>query len=181
MLFDEQSVVDYVVDAAHDGVLTASERLLIADRIGLGDAEWLEQLAADGFSEVDVARLDDLIGAWLNPDNLRRLTQSLRDVHDPSDKDELSPIAWEWMGQGIRGELSQQIGDAGFPNLTDAICYMVCEVGRAFISAVTVEEMRRQIAATPFMDWEIDPVDLALGQAIADEGLSKDARTWPAY
>ncbi len=136
--------------------------------------------AADGFTDADTARLDDLIAARLTPNNLARLSQLLRDVQDPDDRDEL-PMVREWPGHNALKELVRQICDAGFPNQIDAICYAACDVGRAFSSTVAIESMRRRLATAPAFNWEMAPANVALGQAIADAGLAEDAKAWPAY
>ena len=175
------SVVDYIVDARADWGITDALRPVIAHRVGLTAAEWNERLAADGFTDADTARLDDLIAARLTPNNLARLSQLLRDVQDPDDPDKLEPTAREWLGHNVLKELGRQIYDAGFPNQIDAICYAACEVGRAFSSTVAIESMRRRLATAPAFNWEMAPADVTLGQAIADAGLAEDAKTWPTY
>ena len=180
MQINALSVVDYIVDARADWGITDALRPVIAHRVGLTAAEWNARLAADGFTDADTARLDDLIAARLTPNNLARLSQLLRDVQDPDDTDKPEPTAREWLGHNAFN-LGGLIYDAGFPNQIDAICYAACAVGRAFSSTVAIESMRRRLATAPAFNWEMAPADVALGQAIADAGLAEDAKAWPAY
>ena len=179
------SSVGRVADSPTDWGIAEALAPVAGRRVCLTAGECGERLLAAGFTDADIARLDYLISARLSAEDLARLSRLLRDAQDPDDEAELAAIAQEWMQQGVVNEwgreLGRQIYDAGFPNAADAFRYAACEAGRAFRNAVGIESLRRRWAAAPAINWAMDPADVALGQAIADEGLAEDAKTWPMY
>ena len=183
------SSVGCVADSPTDWGIAEALAPVAGQRVCLTAGECGERLLAAGFTDADIARLDYLISARLSAEDLARLSRLLRDAQDPDDEAELAAIAQEWMQQSVvtepgresGREFRRQIYDARFPNAAAAFRYAVCEAGRAFRKAVGIESLRRRWAAAPASNWAMDPADVALGQAIADEGLAEDAKTWPMY
>lgn len=179
------SSVGCVADSPTDWGTAEALAPVAGRRVCLTAGECGERLLVAGFTDADIARLDYLISARLSAEDLARLSRLLRDAQDPDDEAELAAIAQKWMQQSVINEWGRewerQIYDAGLPSAAAAFRYAACQTGRAFRKAVGIESLRRRWAAAPASNWAMDPADVALGQAIADEGLAEDAKTWPMY
>ena len=130
--------------------------------MGLDDAGWSAHLAGDGFTDAEVERLDDLTEAWIERTDLRRLANSLAGVEDLNNTAEMTLIFQEWPSDDAWSAICQQVGDAGFPNPLDALCYAASELMRAASVAISIESARRSAAAEHEADWEIHPDDVLL-------------------
>ena len=181
MVITDTPIVDHIIRLASSGDTAAPPMSIVAGIIGMDDAEWAGQLAADGFSDADIVLLEDLAAAWIDRADLSRLSTLLSDVHDLDSEAELAPIFQEWPSDDSWCWIIQQVLDAGFPDPITACCYAAGEAMRAAAGVVAMASMRRQAALEPEIDWTIDPSDVAMGKAIADEGLGEDAKLWPTY
>lgn len=181
MMLDERTLVDHIVSLSDSWDGSALLGPIVIRLMGLDDAGWSAYLAGDGFTDAEVERLDDLTEAWIERTDLRRLTNSLAGVADLDSTAEMALIFQEWPSDDDWSAICQLVGDAGFPNPLDALCYAASELMRAASVAIAMESAQRSADAESDSDWEIHPDDVALGQAIADEGLMEDLKSWPTY
>ncbi len=184
MVTMERSIMDHIVgspDVRETWGLEAAIRSMIFDLLALDYHGWQAKLAADGFTEDQIEKLNGFVDRWVSEFDTAGLSRQLQDLRDIGNGSAMERILSEWIRGISSAELHRLIAREQFPNPLDVLCYAMAQVKQALSGIVAFELMRREIELDPTVDWSLEENQIEYGTELAEIGLAEDAKTWPQY
>ena len=152
-------------------------RLLQLDHPG-----WMLQLAADGYSDDDLKRLEELVHHSFGEVELaEKLACTLEEVRDLADQEDVNQAVERWLDQAGWTGIWEQVCQAELPDPIDAAAYVGTFLLNLAASTLAFECVRRNPSDRKESDWSMDEPDVLEGIELAEAGLAEDASEWPAY
>ena len=184
MVTMEHSIMDHIVgspDVRETWGLEAAIRSMIFDLLALDYHGWQEKLAANGFTEDQIEKLNGFVDRWVSEFDTAGLSRQLQDLRDIGNDAAMERILSEWIRGISSADLHRLIARERFPNPFDVLCYAMAQVKQALSSIVAFELMRREIELDPPVGWSLEEDQIEYGTQLAEIGLAEDAKTWPQY
>ena len=177
----ERPIVDSLFTNQDEWGLKALFEPIVRKLMRLDHAGWRTQFAEDGFSDIQIEKLDLLVQGWLNQIDRDGLSERLTAVEAIQDDQAIDQVIVPWLDQFSWVAIVDAIGLSIFPMPLDVACYAGSQLTHLIDAAVGFETMRRELLEKPSPDWFMTPEQIAAGVALAEEGLEEDAKIWPAY
>ncbi len=184
MVTMERSIMDHIVespDVREAWGLEAAIRSMIFDLLTLDYHGWQEKLAADGFTEDQIEKLNGFVDQWVSEFDTAGLSLQLQELTDIGNDSAMELILSEWIRGISSADLHRLIARERFPNPLDVLCYAMAQVKQVLNSIVAFELMRREIELEPPVGWSLEEGQIQYGTELAEIGLAEDAKTWPQY
>lgn len=184
MVTMERSIMDHIVgspDIRETWGLEAAIRSMIFDLLALDYHGWQEKLAADGFTEDQIEKLNGFVDRWVSELDTAGLSQRLQDLQDIGNDAATERILSEWIRGISAADLNGLIARERFPNPLGVLCYAMAQIKQALNGIVAFELMRREVELEPPAGWSLEEDQIEYGTELAELGLEEDATTWPQY
>lgn len=181
MTLVERPIVNLMVEAPSGADLARVLQPRFARLLRLDYSGWMLQLAADGFSDNDVNRLEEFIGNSFDETELtEKLALIFREVEDLNDDSAVNLALDQWLAHSGWKVIWEHVCKAGFPDPIDAVAYTgTCLLNMA-ASTLAFESLRRNPVKQSY-DWSMDESQVKEGIELAETGLGEDVKEWPPY
>lgn len=177
----ERPIIDQMVTSPSGSDLSRALKPRLDRLVSMDHVNWMNQLAADGFSSQDIQKLEDLVESLIDVRKMEEtLVNLLPETLDTGDEYHLTTVLSEWSGYMARSEIWPALYQAEFPDPIDAMALVIRTMASIAHSVLTLENMKR----SPLE--ETQHPDLAPGWieeeiALAEQGIEEDMSSWPAY
>ena len=182
MTLMERPIVDLMTASPANPRPSHEVRPKLVRLIKLNYTDWMHQLAADGFIETEIKKLEDFVASSLNEMELaEQLAVMLEQVADMDNESEVDTAVHKWLARIGWEAIWQQVVAAGFPDAIDAMAYTGSHVRNIVDNALWFESTRGSVSEEPEINWQRDEAEIREGIALAEAGLAQEATEWPAY
>ena len=178
----ERLFVNIMIGSASSSDLTSAVMDRIVRIARLDYPDWMDQLAADGFTEEEIQRLDSFVpGLFNGPEMESRLAAMFAGIKDLQNQAEINYVIRRWLEQMDLADICNQVFSSEFPDLINALASAVRYMLDIAGSVAAFEVLKRIPPDPAYKDWKVEPWEVAEGIAIAEEGLEQDMAKWPEY
>ena len=147
----------------------------------LDHSGWMRLLADDGYSALDIKRLEGHLANLCNEiEFTEKLARVLEEVRDLDDQSAVNLAVAEWLKQIGWDSIWKQVCDADFPDPIDAGAYAGACLLQMASGTLRFESLRRNSTGQD-SNWIIGKYEVQEGLELAEAGLAEEAAEWPPY